>query len=170
MKMVRFAQECSGRNAHRPVFEFQQQPAPETQARCSEDTYPQGKIHSDISEWFGRKKERISTCYGSPQATITLYRRQKQTPLFFQVYLISVQPKTFTSPTLTSRLAIAVYNCTITKFTSKIKNVYVLEASPSSRRTKDAPSPGAVRGRPELYCTRSTWSTWVTQGIKTPNK
>ena len=58
----------------------------------------------------------------------------------------------------TLKLAIAVYNCT----TQKI-NGYVLGAPPSGWRTKDAPSPGAVRGSPELYYTRSTW---VTQGKK----
>ena len=37
-------------------------------------------------------------------------------------------------------------------------------APPSGRRTKGAPSPGAVRGSPELYYTRFTW---ITQGKKT---
>ena len=67
-----------------------------------------------------------------------LYRRQKQTPLFFQVYLISVQPKTVYKSsqifhTLTSRLVIAVYNCIITK----IHNKNCLRAWGTPLRPKD---------------------------------
>ena len=63
---------------HRPVFELRQQSPPGAQTRCSENIYPQGKIHS---EWSRRKKERIRTRERHWDTTVTpagCWQRQRK--------------------------------------------------------------------------------------------